>query len=529
MEELTIEQKAQAYNKAIEIAKEWYSDALIGIGFKANLEKLFPMLKDKESEDERIRKTTIAFLKEFVDRGYENAVECIDWLEKQEQTDSIIEKSKTEKQRVLITETDGNANIDWDTRSLEDAKRLLECGLRYINTELEKQGADKVEPKFKVGDWIVYNRNDNSKEIIQIYDIRDGRYYFTDNVHFSWSVKECDEKSHLWTIQDAKDGDVLAIGSWLYIFEYTNNKAMIKFHCTCPIKGKPFKWCFSLDETHLDTYKDANIHPATKEERDLMFQKMREEGYKWDAEKKKLKRIVPKFHAGEWIVWNGKFYKVNYNGCGYELIDQNGFSTSLDYRTVDCEAHIFGITDASDGDVLTVENMVFVYKTVLASHIVSYCKLFNNKFELFTDARTCCDGNSNVHPATKEERDLMFQKMREEGYKWDVEKKELKKIEQNTASWTKEDSIKIGTLSGIICDYAFLKDALDENNDLIGEYAELEKWLESFPERLNIQPKQAYSEEDELMLKQAIYVCHQNGYTAVENWLKSLYEQLKSL
>jgi len=31
---------------------------------------------------ERLRKTTIAFLKDFADKGYENAVECIDWLER---------------------------------------------------------------------------------------------------------------------------------------------------------------------------------------------------------------------------------------------------------------------------------------------------------------------------------------------------------------------------------------------------------------------------------------------------------------
>jgi len=34
-------------------------------------------------DDERLRKTTIAFLKDFADKGYENAVECIDWLKKQ--------------------------------------------------------------------------------------------------------------------------------------------------------------------------------------------------------------------------------------------------------------------------------------------------------------------------------------------------------------------------------------------------------------------------------------------------------------
>lgn len=37
--------------------------------------------------------------------------------------------------------------------------------------------------------------------------------------------------------------------------------------------------------------------------------------------------------------------------------------------------------------------------------------------------------------------------------------------------------------------------------------------------------KSEWSEEDKLNHKQAIYVCHQNGYTAVENWLKSLKPQ----
>ena len=34
-------------------------------------------------DNERLRKTAIAFLKDFAEQGYENAVECIDWLEKQ--------------------------------------------------------------------------------------------------------------------------------------------------------------------------------------------------------------------------------------------------------------------------------------------------------------------------------------------------------------------------------------------------------------------------------------------------------------
>lgn len=43
--------------------------------------------------------------------------------------------------------------------------------------------------------------------------------------------------------------------------------------------------------------------------------------------------------------------------------------------------------------------------------------------------------------------------------------------------------------------------------------------------RLYKQKPSGWSKEDELNFSQAIYVCHQNGYTAVENWLKSLKEK----
>ena len=45
------------------------------------LEKYVNNMSNKD--DERLRKTTIAFLKDFAEQGYENAVECIAWLKKQ--------------------------------------------------------------------------------------------------------------------------------------------------------------------------------------------------------------------------------------------------------------------------------------------------------------------------------------------------------------------------------------------------------------------------------------------------------------
>ena len=47
------------------------------------------------------------------------------------------------------------------------------------------------------------------------------------------------------------------------------------------------------------------------------------------------------------------------------------------------------------------------------------------------------------------------------------------------------------------------------------------------PEEQCEQKTAEWSEEDKKNLSQAIWVCHQNGYNGVENWLKSLQEQMQ--
>ena len=145
-------------------------------------------------------------------------------------------------------------------------------------------GKEATKPKFKNGQWIVFNGL-----TLYVNEVVQG-YYRTTSIggipnSYDWNI---DNAARLWSIEDAKDGDVLATDSWLYIFKYTNNKAIIQFHCTCPINGKPYKWCFSSNDSYLDIYVDANIHPATKEQRDLLSQKMHEAGYTFDFEKKEL-------------------------------------------------------------------------------------------------------------------------------------------------------------------------------------------------------------------------------------------------
>ncbi len=76
---MTEKEKAKAYDEALKKASAAHKDD--DRHLKATLERIFPELKRSE-DDERLKKTAIAFLKDFVEQGYENAVECIDWLEK---------------------------------------------------------------------------------------------------------------------------------------------------------------------------------------------------------------------------------------------------------------------------------------------------------------------------------------------------------------------------------------------------------------------------------------------------------------
>ena len=142
---MTQEEKAKRYDEAIDKAKKEL-DACGSQDCDAarQIFRLFSELK--ESEDERVRNKLIKFFKGYSPDeewwGNITQEDILAWLEKQGEktSDKIVEKVRTEKQRVLLTETDGSANIDWDCRSLDDVKILLKCGLEFIRTiEANKQ------------------------------------------------------------------------------------------------------------------------------------------------------------------------------------------------------------------------------------------------------------------------------------------------------------------------------------------------------------------------------------------------------
>ena len=304
MKELSMEEKVRAYNEALKKAREWYVDAQID--FKKSLEALFPELK--ESEDERIRKALINGFKDYNgwDEEWFDGItvrNAIAWLEKRGEPideEKVLIGAKKDVALSIMNFLNRNT-LSMCLSNIECAD--LECAVidsdwskvyDYMKKKLEKQGEQKPvdKPKFKVGDWVVTDMN----SIIQIKAVNNVHYTIDNGGVFN--VYYVDKCWHLWTIQDAKDGDVLVD----YREKYDNQLIFIlkKFeHVNFGlVRPSDYSSYCSLTAGDIQMFKEGdyhykhNIKPATKKQRDLLFQKMREASYEWDSEKKELKKII---------------------------------------------------------------------------------------------------------------------------------------------------------------------------------------------------------------------------------------------
>lgn len=293
---MTEKEKAKAYDDAIERAKKLHD--------KIDVEEIFPELN--ESEDERIKKAIIEFFESEDDNTTYSLVrkkDIIAWLEKQgEQYPSQTnERAWLYLVSDVLTWKDGIGQYLDDPRVQELAKKLYsEYSQKLYNpSKNEQKSTDKIAPRFKVGDWVVY---DNTI----VYQVKKIEYIITIP---SYELKNIDgDKLSIpftldyilknWTIQDAKDGDVLAL-SWLedknlwakiVIFKKYHSEGVKGLYYNMPcVEGygitlKNGKTVFNEKIPYYSKTWTCNLHPATKEQRDLLFQKMKEAGYKWNTE-----------------------------------------------------------------------------------------------------------------------------------------------------------------------------------------------------------------------------------------------------
>ena len=291
------------YKNALELAKDYFkaNQRLGELEENDMLSDIFPELK--ESEDERVKRCISDVVRKYGSEfttGTVTKEKMFAWLEKQG------ESNETKAKMFLMNKgypIDANGTFP----TYEEMYNIIREGLEEQSEQKsidnltpqeamdiavakcfdEQKPIDKVEPKFKVGNWVV----DNCGYVWKIEGILN-QFYLLEGVEGGESrptIEWVDKTFHLWTIQDAKDGDVLANDISVFIY------AKILY-------GNPYAYCgvdkFGVFKNnclkHNWSNSFDNITLATKEQRDLLFQKMKESGYEWDAEKKEPKKIEQK-------------------------------------------------------------------------------------------------------------------------------------------------------------------------------------------------------------------------------------------
>ena len=206
-------------------------------------------------------------------------------------------------------------------------KSAKEALFDYENANIQqKDFAPKIEPKFHKGEWVVSKLDRKARQISEVHCDEYNDYYIVEGDEYQ--IEEYDRLHHLWTIQDAKDGDVLFYDStcgFTFIYNGINSEGALLYSYVESNDGSPLlKYNIGKPNVGIGYVTDKNIYPATKEQRDLLFQKMEEAGYEWDAEKKEPKRIEPQpsqWNISDFRTWQYIVCDVltKYNGIGQYL------------------------------------------------------------------------------------------------------------------------------------------------------------------------------------------------------------------
>lgn len=219
---------------------------------------------------------------------------------------------------------------------------------------------------------------------------------------------------------------------------------------------------------------------------------------KWlekQGEQKPAAKVESKFNfkVGQWFVATGKcvYLIVKIDGFNVTLVDTNGDEYVFDVSSLD-DAYEWTIQDAKDGDVLVNGSNIFIFSYLSDTRAMGYCHINLDDGRFYDDkGKNECFGliDADFSPATKEQRDLLFAKMREEGFEWDVEKKELRKILKlsNSAKvgmdeeskWTDEDE---HTLQGVIDEIQANKNQAPDYD--LETYDRFLSWLNSLKQRM---------------------------------------------
>ena len=489
------------------------------------LEFLIPELK--ESEDEKIRKTLIEYFNAYPKDYYGElkTSSIIGWLEKQGEQNLNTTIPKFKEGETIIHKDLGGDYIHNPHKIIQvdvlENKYLLEDGLTMHFSEqddyelVEQKHTDNLEPKFKSGDWVVDVLYDEAMKVLFLED--DG-YELENGIWIPYA--DAKERVHLWTLKDAKDGDVL-ISKYGKPFIYNGNldSVHIGSYCGITTEGR-----FSVATEKCCWTENVDIQPATRGERDFLFSKMKKAGYEWDADKKKLwKRVIDEGKA-----------EMDY--CFTKMMNGEKVSSAW---TEDDEKNLEWLCEylkEYGNPFYGAEESAIDWLNSLKERVQPKPKQeWSEEDERIHNAsiRACQYIIDNFENSTKDYEDAID---------WLNSLKERVQPKPNQ-EWSEDDENGLGDALWAIKQARTI--AKDEND--MGNLWYAENWLKSIKDRVQPQPKQEWSEEDERLCgclieeqEEALDNVRNDKYGHSEiisdlkdmyheriDWLKSLKERMK--
>lgn len=471
----TIEEKAKAYDEFLRKAKELYNR---DHHKSEDLEYIFgDDLKEKNERKKLIETLINMFTHYKIEKvGEFTNDQIVGWLKEQ------LEKLEKYEWSGKITSRKAKGKLSALLEDLESRKKIDDRPIFRIGDTLKKKGKDytftvdriqggyyhcdrnngaffpieeqydwellddgKISPKFKVGDWIV-------KESTVYHIDKISGVYLTlstlDGIALCYHISVLDnDEVHLWTIEDAKDGDILASYECYVIFKEIDG-LNIRCYCTYHYVNNP---SFHTDTLHN---KDA-FHPATKEECELLYQKAKEAGY-WDKECKNSEtenEAIEEFIVGKWYLCVKDFFgkgvrfdKGTAYYCAKEGCLQNEYGCHIAIvKDLYDNFRLWTINDAKKGDILAIDwvegnvkwQKIVLFISLVKDGVEGYGNTFkNNKLAFEEDVPYYSKTwTKHLYPATKEQREL-FKEQRELLF---AKIEELSQSKVTNKGWSEED------------------------------------------------------------------------------------------
>ena len=235
-----------------------------------------------------------------------------------------------------------------------------ECTFKHVHNELEK---------------IIISTSDNATLTFN----NNGAYFQLDNAEcLLFPSKENRDWSKFQ--RPFKDGDILAYDnkmpymSTVYIYR-SNDKWNTSYYVAVDSSGEFYNDGKGALNSNCD-----RVRLATKEERERLFQAIKDHGYRWNVKTKTLEKIIiPKFKVGDRVKKNNDYingivtdifddsFKVTYRDGGYSCVQ---FHYQCDWELVHDK---FDISSLKPFDkVLARNNGSCVWKCSLYSHYSKY-------------------------------------------------------------------------------------------------------------------------------------------------------------